>query len=109
MTDKLEWVLNRMSRRGPSPESVRQPVGSDALFTRGGMDPNDVCYEAVKRRRGRAAALAIAALRDRAPQRMPEDKAWRWAEQKYDERDRAAEAETGYDPDEEYRSLSDYG
>jgi hypothetical protein len=107
VTPRLEWVLNRMSRRGPSPDEVRQPVNSDALFTRGGMDPDDAAYEEVKRRRGRKEADAIATIRDRAPLRIPRDKAWRWAEQKYDERELAAEAGTGFDPDEEWRRRSD--
>lgn len=105
MTSQLEWVLNRMSRRGPSPEHVR--------ITTTGHSAADIeearRFDALKRRRGERAALDIAELHDRFEAsrrwRVPDAVAWEWAEAKYDEGQLAAEAGTGYDPDEEYRPL----
>lgn len=97
---RLQWVLDRLGRRGPLPKSQ----GSVCLP--GALTPDDEQYEDVRRRRGTREALAIGELRDRFPQASaPAHIAWRWAERKYDEHLQAAEAATGYDPDDEYRRL----
>jgi len=72
-----------------------------------GMDDDDRFYEDIKHRRGKAVALAVGAIADTAHPKFHghTDKLWQWAEEKYDERDTAAEADTGYDPDEEYRRI----
>lgn len=69
-----------------------------------GLDCDDRIFEELRRRRGRRVASAIGEIADRAPRRMPLEAAWRWAERKYDERQLAADAGTGWDPEEEYRS-----
>lgn len=68
-----------------------------------GMEEEDRLYEQVKARRGKVAAGAISELRSHLGP-VPTKRAWEWAEEKYDERLRATEAATGYDPEEEYRS-----
>lgn len=67
-----------------------------------GRDPEDERFEDVRRRRGPDAAAWILDLARRSPG-MPRAVAWRWAEEKWDERELAHEAATGWDPDEEYR------
>lgn len=95
MTDRATTSVR--ARRFPA---ERRPTGGGCLT----YDDHDD-YETTRRRRGTRHAQAIAAIADRAPHHMPDDKVWAWAEEVHDANERAAARGTGYDPVDEHRLI----
>jgi hypothetical protein len=93
----FDWAPQDCSYGPPVPKGI--PTSGGTL-----KDRRAELYDEVRKRRGREDADAISDLAAKIGY-VPDDKAYAWAERKYDEVKANKEAGTGYDPDDEHRWL----